>query len=100
MCQNFPIESDVMYKPSVVVDARVSFEPLGPALLVIADRLRLSAPPVLPPKGNIALARRCGPGARRHVAIWDRRDFADRGFDRSAAQQNIFAIAALDFSIF
>jgi hypothetical protein len=34
ICLNFPIEPDVIYKPSVILDARVSFQPLGPPIFV------------------------------------------------------------------
>src|ERR1700735_5361949 len=79
----FSDQPDVMYKPSISLYARVSYEGRGPANFVKRVRLRLSSPPVLRPQRNVAAARRCELDTWRHVAFRDVSEFVHRGFNRA-----------------
>jgi len=96
----FSDQPDVMYKPSISLYARVSYERRRAANFVKRERLRLASPSMLRPQRNVASARRCELDTWRHMALRDVREFVRCGFNRAAAQKNIFALAPSDLSIF
>src|SRR5271167_1246718 len=61
--------------------------------------LRRAAPSMLAAERRAAATQCGGLDVRRHMRLGDVRAVTDRGFDRAAVQQNIFAIAPNQFAV-